>query len=264
MVVETIYRLGTVAGKAVAYFSPNLFEVADYIAYKFKIDRPTKHPNAIPFVNTHCNDHNPQTKNVTRDVIRTIVIDNKAITKMKETVQGAPFVTFLHHEPPIAFPGATKVDLLSVRGKNHIFHIILLSNQELIESAIAALEEATYDKPIYGKNPTGLLRFFSEKYKWYPTILNIMPLVAEGVNKAHPNLNDIAHLAFGGKMCQRATVFSAHITPSHAALSHREQAITAVHLFAASHGHRIAPLDGTNPPPSNDAPTAVSTHDNIS
>jgi len=32
------------------------------------------------------------------------------------------------------------------------------------------------------------------------------------------NLNDIAHVAFGGKTCQRATVFSAHATPSHAAL----------------------------------------------
>lgn len=42
---------------------------------------------------------------------------------------------------------------------------------------------------------------------------------------------------------------------------HQQQAITTVHSFAASHGHRISPLDSANPPPPSDAPPTVSTHD---
>ena len=113
------------------------------------------------------------------------------------------------------------------------------------------LREATRNCQTYGRNLVSLSRYLAGRHNWEPTVHNIIPVAARLCSTPVPSLSQIAEKAFQGGTCQHACTCSAHVTPSLDALTHREQAVCAIYLFAEAHaqhilsGHRVAPGPAT-------------------
>ena len=86
---------------------------------------------------------------------------------------------------------------------------------------------------------SGLL--LQENHDWSPEIIDIMPYAKQRNGGADPLPTDLGRMAFDGSICSRSRIFSAHITPSHEALNHREQLLAAVYWFTDAFMNEIAP-----------------------
>ena len=153
--------------------------------------------------------------------------------------------------------------MISVLTGNTCFHVSLLSHKSKVDEAVRTLRFAADSRRIYGRYSGVLTKFFRENYQWVPVIHDIMPYAKRLSRESEPTLNDVGNWAFNGATCARNIVFTAHVTPSHEALNHREQAIVAVHRFAEKFDDQIRPAVGEIPVSRGDAPIQADDDDDV-
>ena len=247
MTIKTIYRLRIDPKEAVNFLEEKQqLIIANYIAFKFGTTPPTNTPPEwIP--PQPCQSHDQETEEATKDTNRYIVVDRFSRLKMIEIVEKETAIAILRHEPPALFPGSCRIDMISVRAGNSIFHILMQTKPEEVEKSIKALKEATTNSEIFGRDCGTITKFLKEEFNWSPIIHDITPCAKRNVENNTASMNDIARLAFGGRICFNSSVFSAHTTPSTDALDHRDQVISAIFLFAQRFYGDIIPTQQQQP-----------------
>ena len=204
-------------------------------------------PPALPdsdsdlrFIDQPCPPTHSDLARVMLNVKEAFIVTEGDIQLLINQLKASQCVTLMHHEPPEKLPGAPRMDMLSIRTNDYVFHIPTVNNR-LLRYAINWLKEFNYDRIIYARNPHGLIRILTEVYGWHPHVTDIKPDANRLVNKPNSNFSDIARFLFQVSVCWRARWFSAHFKPSRSALRHESIRISLVHAFAVRHvgTHRI-------------------------
>ena len=237
LVREAVSRLGVGMQSIVRFLIDKVKVYPSLLASEFGFTPPpvSEIANLIDFKDPACNTRQHRlTAPTMQNIGQVFISDYLTLEILRSELLTSKFISLMHHEPPKTLPLAAKCDLISIRTRNQVFHILPITYPAASRDAIGVLR--SFEGTVYVRSPQGLYKILLEAYGWSASFFDITPYLE---NHVYHNLqedrlttfSDVSHILFNCAPCWSGKVFSAHKCPSRRAIQHREIAVSLVYVL---------------------------------
>ena len=236
MVRSALEGFSLPASRAVDFFKYRIPDVAERIASRFDLPMPFpsfNDPNRpdVDFRNPTCHADHVKAASVMNNVTEVVVVTETALESFREELKVSNCLALNHHEPPYLMPTTTRIDLISVRTLNCVFHLPTTIDDVITAAFIGQLKIYNENGVIYARYPYGQSKTLLESFGWSPALTDVRPYVDRLLGKNAASLAELADKVVGGGICWRAKVFTASVIPSRMALTHRAIVVSLIYKF---------------------------------
>ena len=233
MIREALARLDLNVSVAITFFANLIPDLALYLASTENLPIPDIPANSlnIPFVDLPCPGDHTKTAAVLNNVGEIWINSNSSLDSFRRELSLSQCAVLIHHEPPLNFPFANNMDMMSIRTLNTVFHV-LVTNQSFFLSVVNNLRMFEHENIIYGWKPAGLVKVMNDNFSWNPNIIDINTVLQPLPGKDQVSISDIAVRHFDAPLCRFYRFFSAHARPSTPASNHHSILISMLYKAA--------------------------------